>query len=127
MKKDDSPYISLKEAAALSGYSPDYVGQLIRQGKLAGKQIFSNVAWVTTEEALHEYMERKEKMSANQAGGKRLRERFASPDALTRLVRPFLWVSIAGAGVLVLFLAFLVAVSIDQRLEEQSLATEYVE
>lgn len=127
VKKDDSPYISLKEAAALSGYSSDYVGQLIRQGKLAGKQIFSNVAWVTTEEALHEYMERKEKSSSSQMGGRRLRDRFTSPDALTRLVRPLLWTSIVATGVLVLFLAFLLAVSIDQRLEEQSLATEYVE
>lgn len=51
-------YISLKEASLISGYAPDYVGQLIRQGKLPGKQVYSNVAWVTTEDALREYLKK---------------------------------------------------------------------
>ena len=50
----EKTFISLKEAAKMSGYSPDYVGQLIRGGKITGKQIFSNVAWVTTEDAILE-------------------------------------------------------------------------
>jgi hypothetical protein len=49
-------YITLKQAAKISGYAPDYVGQLIRKGKLLGKQIYYNVAWVTTEEAVREYL-----------------------------------------------------------------------
>jgi hypothetical protein len=53
-------YISLKEAAEISGYAPDYIGQLIRKGKLPGKQVYSNVAWVTTEDALRSYMEGKQ-------------------------------------------------------------------
>ena len=57
-KKEDSQYITLKEAAKISGYTPDYLGQLIRKGKLPGKQIYLNVAWVTTEEALMEYLEK---------------------------------------------------------------------
>lgn len=36
--------ISLKEAARISGYAPDYIGQLIRKGKIAGKQVYYNVA-----------------------------------------------------------------------------------
>lgn len=48
-------YISLKEAAEISGYAPDYIGQLIRKGKLPGKQVYSNVAWVTTEDAIRAY------------------------------------------------------------------------
>jgi hypothetical protein len=56
-KKDE--YISLREAAAMSGYSSDYVGQLIRSGKIPGKQVFANVAWMTTPEAIREYMEQK--------------------------------------------------------------------
>ena len=51
-------YISLKEASLISGYAPDYVGQLIRSGKLSGKQVYSNVAWVTTEVALRDYLEK---------------------------------------------------------------------
>lgn len=49
--------ITLKEASELSGYSPDYLGQLIRQGKLPGKQVYSSVAWVTTEDAVRSYMD----------------------------------------------------------------------
>jgi len=60
-------YISLKEAAEISGYAPDYVGQLIRQGRLPGKQIFSHVAWVTTEEAIRDYV--------NGAGGRKEKKR----------------------------------------------------
>lgn len=56
-KKEE--YISLRDAAKMSGYSPDYVGQLIRSGKLPGKQVFSHVAWMTTEDALQEYMQKK--------------------------------------------------------------------
>src|SRR5204862_5451596 len=58
MTNDSRKYISLKEAAKLSGYSADYVGQLIRNRKLEGKQVFSNVAWMTTEEALQKYLRR---------------------------------------------------------------------
>ncbi len=49
-------YITLKEAAELSGYSADYIGQLIRKKKLPGKQVYLNIAWVTTEEAIQAYM-----------------------------------------------------------------------
>ncbi len=55
--KEGAHYITLKEAAKISGYSPDYLGQLIRKGKLAGKQVYLNVAWVTTEKALRGYLE----------------------------------------------------------------------
>lgn len=51
-------YISLREAAEMAGYSPDYLGQLIRKGKLPGRQVYSNVAWMTTREAVLEYVER---------------------------------------------------------------------
>ncbi len=52
----ESKYITLKQAAEISGYSSDYIGQLIRQGKIDGKQIYFNVAWVTTEEEIHKYL-----------------------------------------------------------------------
>jgi|GEM_PF-834995 len=58
---DGTEYITLKEAGEISGYSPDYVGQLIRRGKLEGKQVYANVAWVTTKEALRGYLAQKGK------------------------------------------------------------------
>lgn len=51
----DKNLISLKEAAKLSGYSSDYIGQLIRSGKIPGKQVYCNLAWMTTAEAVLEY------------------------------------------------------------------------
>ena len=51
----DNQLISLKEAAKLSGYTPDYIGQLIRAGKIPGKQVYCNIAWMTTAEAVMEY------------------------------------------------------------------------
>ncbi len=53
--------ISLKEAAKISGYSSDYIGQLIRSGKISGKQVYSNIAWMTTAEAVLSYKKRNEK------------------------------------------------------------------
>lgn len=54
-------YITLKEAAALSNYSSDYIGQLIRAGKIEGEQVYNNVAWVTTEASLQNYLATKNK------------------------------------------------------------------
>lgn len=52
-------YITLREAADFAGYSPDYVGQLIRAGKLRGEQVYSGVAWVTTKEEIKAYLQDK--------------------------------------------------------------------
>lgn len=59
MSNNKAKYISLKEAATLSGYAPDYIGQLIRDGKIIGKQVYSNPAWVTTEEAIKNYLQKR--------------------------------------------------------------------
>ena len=56
-------HITLKEAAELSGYTPDYLGQLIRNGKLKGEQVFSNVAWMTTEKEILSYVKQKKNNS----------------------------------------------------------------
>ena len=54
-------YLSLKEAAKISGYSPDYIGYLIRTGKIAGRKIYAGISWQTTEEAIRKYQGLKEK------------------------------------------------------------------
>jgi len=48
-------FISLKEAAKLTGYASDYIGFLIRNGKIGGKKDCSGVSWMTTEEDLKKY------------------------------------------------------------------------
>jgi len=52
---DEKNLISLKEASELTGYSADYIGQLIRQGKIRGKQVYTNIAWMTTAEEVLAY------------------------------------------------------------------------
>ena len=49
---EEKNLISLKEAAEISGYSADYIGQLIRAGKIPGKQVYTNITWMTTAEAV---------------------------------------------------------------------------
>ena len=58
-------YLSLKEAAKISGYSPDYIGWLIRAGKIAGRKIYAGISWQTTEEAIENYRRRKTKSQEN--------------------------------------------------------------
>lgn len=70
MTKKNENWISLKEAARISGYSPDYIGELIRKGKIPGKQVICNVAWMTTKEAILEYKERQQKREKRKIGKK---------------------------------------------------------
>ena len=50
--------LSLKEAAQILGYTPDYIGCLIRKGRILGKKVYSGVAWLTTEGAVKKYQEK---------------------------------------------------------------------
>jgi hypothetical protein len=51
-------YISLKQAARISGYSSDYIGYLIRTGKISGKPTYTNIVWQTTVEEVLNYKNR---------------------------------------------------------------------
>ncbi len=59
----EAGFITLKEASERFGYSPDYVGQLIRKGKIEGKQVYSNLAWMTTIDSIEEYLSREKRTS----------------------------------------------------------------
>jgi len=59
--------ISLKEAAEISGYSSDYIGQLIRGGKIFGEQVHSNVVWMTSSQAILEYKNKSKKISLKES------------------------------------------------------------
>lgn len=56
--QEEKNLISLKEAAKISGYSADYIGQLIRAGKIPGRQVYSNIAWMTTAKAVMDYKDK---------------------------------------------------------------------
>ena len=70
--------ITLKEASELSGYSADYIGQLIREGKIPGKQVYCNIAWMTTAEAVLDY-----KKSGNKKKG--IKNFFPTLSSITRI------------------------------------------
>ena len=114
-------YISLKEAAAMSGYSADYIGQLIRGGKLEGKQVFSNVSWVTTEDAIHEYLQKNKKGDVPETFLDRVRNRIISSDALRYAYTAVSWIAIGLFAAFVVILIGLVAISIDHHLERSAL------
>ena|GEM_PF-1664351 len=55
-------FITLKEAANLSGYHQDYLGQLIRSGKISGRRVGKE--WLVTRNTLAKYMAVKNKVPA---------------------------------------------------------------
>lgn len=110
-------YISLKEAASLSGYTPDYVGQLIRRGKLPGKQVFSHVAWMTTEEALQAYIEKNKKGSTYKTPA-RWRDHAASITTFSTVSKLVVGATLTFVVVFILFLIYVSSVSIDRHIEQ---------
>ena len=115
-----SKYITLKEASKITGYSPDYLGQLIRKGKLAGKQVYLNVAWMTTEEAIFEYLEKNKTGGNGRAGlAKGFRSRFrrwvvnhSSGEEVIRMARRVIYVFVVALILFCLFLAYAVVANI---------------
>lgn len=118
----EKKYISLKEAAELSGYSSDYLGQLIRSGKLEGKQVFLNVAWMTTEDALMSYMKDVKGRSKNETFFERVSKQFFSPESFSRLYEMVTWIVVGIFLIFGLLLFYVFAVAVDHRLE-----TNYVQ
>jgi len=110
--------ITLKEAAAISGYSADYIGQLIRAGKLEGKQVFSNISWVTTEEAVRAYMDKSNK-GLNEPAPlmERMREKISSSEGLTQVFTIVSFTAIGILGLFVVLLISIISITIDHRVE----------
>jgi len=51
---NSSKFICLKDASKISGYNQDYLGYLIRTGKLSGEKI--GRSWMTTKEDLNNFI-----------------------------------------------------------------------
>lgn len=124
MTTKDSDYISLKQAAELSGYSSDYVGQLIREGKIPGKQIFTNVAWVTTEAAVRKYIANKGRTTPAKYGAFHImKERYSSIDGLLQLSRIVLLAVTVLVSILTLIALVMFVLAFDASLERNSMET----
>ncbi len=113
--EESSKYLTLKEAAALSDYSADYIGQLIRQGKLEGFQVYTNVSWVTTEKALREYVDSRGKRDESETD---LWPWQRNPQAY---VRGGLYVVIGCLVCVLLAFMYILAVGLDHKVSESSL------
>ena len=77
MVKNNYPkgkFISLKEASRISGYSSDYIGYLIREGKIEGRPVYTNISWQTTAEEVLNYKNRTAKRDAE--SGKKMVNNF---------------------------------------------------
>ena len=103
-------YITLKEAAEIANYSPDYIGQLIRAGKIRGEQVYSSVAWVTTEDEVHSYLNDKGRVVSSDV---------AEMDPLAHpAFKFFLYGVISIIAVVLLLLQYILYVSIDSRIAD---------
>lgn len=118
-------YITLKEAAEVSGYSSDYIGQLIRQGKLPAKKIYSNIAWLTTEDAVLKYIDKVE------ARGNLASKVIDKSTQVGRLIKinldPFRmykflsYLGILIAGLLFLIIFYIFSNVVDDKIEKRAL------
>jgi len=61
--KKKKEYITLQEAAKISGYAPDYIGWLIRRRKIEGKKIFVKSAWLVNTKSLIKYCQKRKNLN----------------------------------------------------------------
>src|SRR5205807_2557938 len=101
----------------ITGYSADYVGQLIRGGKLEGKQVFSNVAWMTTEEALQKYLRRLEEPAGSKNSLQVLVDTVRRSISITNAYTVVNWTAVMLLGLFTVFLISVFAIAIDHKVE----------
>lgn len=114
-RAQEKGYITLKEAAQISNYAPDYIGQLIRAGKIEGEQVYSNVAWVTTEDSIRSYMDAKNKSAHSADSDTNIGEVAANFGVYISYIVLF------TTSVIVLCVLYIFSVSLDQFFEQRVL------
>ncbi len=131
----EKKYINLKEASKISGYSSDYIGSLIRGGKLDGKQIFSNPVWVTTEGALKGFLEKRDAQKRYISKDKNVGEKLlksannlknwslnqATP---IKIVEKFLYLIFISSLVFLISLFYLFSVMNEKNIESRSFSSK---
>jgi len=104
-RAEEKGYITLKEAAKIANYTPDYVGQLIRGGKIRGEQVYNNVAWVTTEAEMQAYVKDKSRVVVDEPA--------TDFGMFGQMSSYFLYTLIGLCAVALLFMQYVLYVSID--------------
>jgi hypothetical protein len=82
-------YISLKQAGHISGYHPDYIGALIRSGKVKGKKIGKN--WMVSESDVRAHFSRKHYAPISKV--------FSTKKRLARIVTIAIFIFVIIAGI----------------------------
>lgn len=128
MARKETKLINLKEAAEISGYAPDYIGQLIRKGKIPGQQVYCNVQWMTTREAILEYLkkDRKEQEPATIQKkavefARRLKIKILEKSKPDRLLSFSLYFIVAFSVIFSLLLFYIFSVNIEKKIEKEAL------
>lgn len=115
-------YISLKEAAKMSGLHSDYIGQLIRKGKISGIKIYSSIAWMTTEEAIKEYQNN---LNENKLKTLSHKEKIIiylkSLATIPTLLQVLLYTSITISISFILVLFYIFSTGIEKKLEQKTI------
>ena len=112
-RAQEKGFITLREAADISDYAPDYIGQLIREGKIEGEQVYSTVAWVTTENSVRAYMQAKNKSSHKSLESSNVSE------AAENFSIYVLYSTIVTLGIVSLSLFYIFSVTIDKAIEQR--------
>lgn len=118
-RAQEKGYITLKEAAKLFSYSPDYIGQLIRSGKIEGEQVYANVAWVTTEEAVLAYVRDKGKKSVpaiTSIRGANDDYVLATERAAASFGTYLTWLLVVFSALAFLVVVYIFSITLDQRI-----------
>jgi hypothetical protein len=102
-------YLTLKEAADKTEYTPDYIGQLIRAGKIEGRQIYSSVAWVANESSLKQYLATRGKDAS-------FSDSASTFEQLPEYMRPLLYLVIGFSIVFIVILLHVLSLTIDKAL-----------
>ena len=58
---ENDEWLTVNEAAKLSGYHPEHIRRLVRQGAVTAKKF--SIVWMVNRESLLDYMKSQEKVS----------------------------------------------------------------
>ncbi len=128
--------ITLKEAADIAGYSSDYIGSLIRTGKIIGHRLVGTSAWVTTETAVLNYLQENKNSSRMSSRRKHSVSRIQDnkpisflSNLLSSVPLPLLIAEIISIGIIAItvfgiFYTFYVYSTINDKVVEKNLASQ---
>lgn len=128
MGNNKKEQITLKQAAEIAGYSADYIGQLIRQGKLPGKQVYKNVAWMTTREAVEDYIKQNSRKSEDSTLGTTFKERWQQikngsllENQFSSVLKLLMYITIIVSVAFLLVLFYILSVNLDKKIQAKAL------